>query len=178
MKKFILILFIVPLLAFQSDKMVKTKLTEEIRCVLPVNFFPMSEGDILRRLPSVRKPLAAYTDESRLVDFSVNVSASKWRNSDITIAKDFFKSSIFHLYDEVTLINEEIKTINKREYAVFEFVSLVKGDGLTKKAVRKYSYIQYTIKGGQVYVYALNAPSRLKDKWKSNASTIMNSIKM
>ena len=161
-----------------GDKMVKVKITNNVSCLLPENFFVMTDGDIFTRMPTNKKPVAAYTDESRLVDFVVTTATSKWKNEDLPIAKDFYKSSITHLYDEVDFIKEEFVTINKKKFAVFEFTSLVTGDGLSKKSIRKYAYVQYAIVGNQTMVFAFNAPYRVKDKWSATAQNIMSSLKI
>ena len=179
MKKVVIVLFLLPLLSFQSvGKLVKTKFNEEISGLIPKQFFVMAPGDVSRRLPSARTPLVAYTDEARNIDFSINISATSWAQKDIVIAKDFYKANIYHLFDEVNVLNEGIKTINGREFAVFEFESFVKGDGLTKKSIRKYTYIQYTIKGNKVFVFSFNAPVQLRQKWAPAAKEMMDNVKM
>jgi len=179
MRKIGLLVLLVALCGFMtSDKMVKVKISEKVNCLLPENFYPMTDGDIVTRMPTNKKPIAAYTDESRLVDFVVTSATSRWRSEDIAIAKDFYKASITHLYDEVDFIKEEIVTINKKQFAAFEFTTLVRGDDLSKKSVRKYAYVQYTIVDYQTMVFAFNAPYRIRDKWASTAQDIMNSLKV
>ena len=179
MKHVILVLLTTLIFGFRSgDKMVKIKISEKVNCLLPENFYPMTDGDIVTRMPTNKKPIAAYTDESRLVDFVVTSATSRWGSEDIAIAKEFYKANITHLYDEVDFLKEEIVTINKKQFAAFEFTTLVKGDDLTKKSIRKYAYIQYTIIDNQTMVFAFNAPYRIKDKWTDTAQSIMNSIKV
>ncbi|MDH5365703.1 MAG: hypothetical protein OEW67_01860 [Cyclobacteriaceae bacterium] len=179
MKKIVIALVLLPLLSFQNvGKLVKTKFTENISGLIPENFFVMTQGDIIRRIPSSQTPLAAYTDEARLMDFSINVSVSKWKKEDINIAKDFFKASVFNLYDEVNLLKEEMKIINGKAFAVFEFESLLKGDGVSQKNLRKYTYIQYTIQGNNAYVFSFNSPLQLKKKWQLAATEMMDNVKM
>ncbi|MDH5474599.1 MAG: hypothetical protein OEX22_02795 [Cyclobacteriaceae bacterium] len=179
MKKIVVAFVLFPLLSFQSvGKLVKTKFNDNISGIVPQSFVIMTQGDIIRRIPSSHTPLAAYTDEARLMDFSINVSVSKWKKDDIHIAKDFFKATVFHLYDEVNLIKEEMKIINGKQFAIFEFESLLKGDGISKKNLRKYTYIQYTIQGNNAYVFSFNAPLQLKQKWQPVAAEMMNNIKM
>lgn len=164
-----------------QDKMVKTKVTDNITISLPQNFYAMSEQDIAQRYPSVRKPIGAYTNDARLVDLSVNVSATRWREQDVEMAKDFFKASLFNLYDKVDLIQEDIKTINKKQFIVFEFESRINGDQFSldkKNPVRTYTYIQYLIMKGKTIVFSFNCPIHLKDKWQPVAPEIMNSIKV
>lgn len=179
MRKVLSLMILVVTCGFvSSDKMVKVKITNNISCLLPSDFLPMTDGDIVTRMPTNKKPLAAYTDESRLIDFVVTTATSRWRNEDLGIAKDFYKASITHLYDKVDFIKEETIEINKKKFAVFEFTSLVNGDDLSKKAVRKYAYVQYTIVGNQTMVFTFNAPHQLRDKWATKAQTIMNSLKV
>lgn len=179
MKKVVIILVLLPLLSFQTvGKLVKTKFSEEISGLVPEQFFMMTPEDILRRLPSARTPLVAYTDEARNIDFSINMSATSWAQKDIVMAKDFYKSNIFHLFDEVKMLNEGLKIINGREFAIFEFESFVKGDGLSKKSIRKYTYIQYTIKNNKAYVVSFNSPVQLREKWASSVKEMMDNIKI
>ncbi|MFM8738893.1 MAG: hypothetical protein ACKOC0_01670, partial [Cytophagales bacterium] len=56
----------------------KTKITEGITVLLPSTLSVMTPEDIVQRYPSVRSPLAAYTDVNRTADFSVNISATQW----------------------------------------------------------------------------------------------------
>ncbi len=164
-----------------SDKLVKTKIGDDITVNLPDTFFAMTEQDMAQRLPSVRQPVGAYTNEDRLVDFSVNISATRWRSTDIEIAKDFFKASVVELYDRVDFINEEIKIIDDKRYIIFEFDSRINGDKYTldqQGAVRKYSYILYLLINGKTIVFSFNCPIQLKDKWVDIAPKIMNSIKV
>lgn len=171
------------LVAFVTDneKLVKTKVTENITVSLPKSFFEMTPSDIAQRYPSVRKPIGAYTNEERLVDFSVNVSATQWRSTDVNIAKDFFKASIINLYDRVDFINEEIKIIDDRKFIVFEFDSRINGDSQSLEGtgpVRGYSYVQYLISQGKTIVFSFNCPIQRKMTWQATAQEVMNSIKI
>lgn len=179
MKKVIMYGLVMLSFAFTGgEKMKKVKIGENIKVSLPENFYPMTDGDIATRMPTNKKPLAAYSDESRLVDFVVTSATARWRSNDLGIARDFFKANINHLYDEVDFIKEDIVTINKKEFAVFEFTSLVKGDDLSKKSIRKYGYIQYAIVNNRTLVFSFNAPYQIKDKWSETAAKIMSSLKI
>ena len=171
------LLWIVP----AQQKMVKTKVTDNITLMLPEDFYAMSPDDIAQRYPSVRKPIGAYTNSSRMVDFSVNESATRWREQDTPMAKDFFKASLLNLYDEVEMIQEGVRTINKRNYIYFEFDSTIEGDKYSldkKNPVRTYTYIQYLIMNGKTLVFSFNCPYKFKDKWKEAAGEVMESIKV
>lgn len=163
------------------EKLVKTKVTDNISILLPKSFFEMTPSDIAQRYPSVRKPVGAYTNDERLVDFSVNISATQWRRGDVKIAKDFFKASIFNLYDRVDMINEEIKTIDDRQFIVFEFDSRINGDrgSLENQGpIRRYSYVQYLISKGKTYVFSFNCPIQRKEMWQKTAGEVMSSVKI
>jgi hypothetical protein len=62
------------LVSADRPKLVKTKVSDAITVSIPQGWRPMDGLDFTERYPSVRAPLAAYTNEERLIDFSVNVS--------------------------------------------------------------------------------------------------------
>ena len=111
--------------SFQDIKLKKTKVSDAITVSLPESFYPMAPQDIAQRYPSVRKPIAAYTNDQMLVDFSINQSASMWRQSDIEMAKSFMKSSVMNMFDSVEFIQEDIREINGHNYIVFEIISII-----------------------------------------------------
>src|SRR6185295_4299357 len=116
------------LTAFVPSKLVKTKVADGITVSLPPELFPMTPEDIAQRFPSVRAPLGAYGDQDRVVDFSVNVSATKWPDGDVKVAGDFFKASLYNLYDRLTLISEGTQVLHKKNFIYFEFESRISGD--------------------------------------------------
>lgn len=181
MIKFMTLLSVLAFFITSDVKLVKTKVGDDIVVNLPETFFPMTPSDIAQRYPSVRRPIGAYTNEDRLVDFTVNISATRWRSSDIEIAKDFFKASIVELYDRVDFITEEIKVINNMRYIIFEFDSRVNGDQYTldkQESIRKYTYVQYLLINGKTIVFSFNAPAQMKDRWVEVTPEIMNSIQV
>ena len=103
--KILSILLFVLLTAFAA-KMVKTRVAEGITVSLPPNLFPMTPDDIAQRFPSVRAPLGAFTNEDRVVDFSVNISATNWPDANAALAQKFFKAGLYNLYDRVDMIAE------------------------------------------------------------------------
>ncbi len=148
-------------------KMSRTKYATGISGLLPANLHPMTDGDIALRLPSVRKPLASYTSEDRLVEYSINVSATRWRSQDLPMVKDFFKSSILNLYVKVNFHEEKISEINKRPYAIFEFDSK-----------QKYNYVQYTLIDGKTLVFSFSCPKQQKMTWQPVIRKMMGSVKV
>lgn len=179
--KFSLLLTLCLLVVPSKLKLVKTKIGNSITVSLPDTFYPMSVEDIAQRYPSVRKPIGAYTNEDRLVDFSVNISATKWRSTDIEIAKDFFKASIVELYDRVDFKTEKIEVVNNMRFIIFEFDSRINGDKYSldqRDAIRKYTYLMYLLINGKTIVFSFNVPIQIKDQWVEIVPEVMNSIKV
>jgi len=181
MSKLLFIAGLVSFLGFTQDKLVKTKVSDHITVSLPQGFFPMSNSDLAQRYPSVRKPMGAYTNMERMVDFSIKESATRWRESDVVIAKDFFKASLVNLYDRVKITKEEIQTIDDRKFIVFEMDTRINGDrySLDKKdPVRTYVYIQYLLINGKTLVFSFTCPIQMKEQWQGTAQEIMQSVKV
>lgn len=181
MKKILLSFVIIGLFAFSPSKLVKTKVAEGITIALPPELQPMTADDIILRYPSVRAPLAAYTDVNRTLDFSVNISATQWPDADLEIAHKFFKSSITNLYDRVDIIDEGIHTIHKKKYIFFELESRVNGNRMAlgeQQPVFRYTYIQYLIQPGRTLVISFNCPKALREDWQENVRAMMKSVRV
>src|SRR4249920_1949885 len=125
MKKSFLCFILIALCGFAAPKLIKTKIANGITVLLPSDWKPMDNLDFTERYPSVRAPLAAYTNDERLIDFSVNVSATQWPDTDLELAQKFFKASIMNSFDRVVMINEGVEEINKKKFIFFEFESRV-----------------------------------------------------
>lgn len=170
-------------LIFPSDqpKLVKTRVTNDITVSLPKNWRPMDGLDFTERYPSVRAPVAAFTNEERVSDFSINVSATRWPDADLALAQKFFKASILNMFDRVEMIGEGIRKINGRNYIYFEFESRVQGnrmkEGLHDPVIR-YSYQQYLVEPGRTLVFSFTCPRRERDQWQPVAHLIMNSLRV
>lgn len=177
----LLMVMLLTLTAANKPKLVKMKVNDKITVSIPEGWRPMDDLDFSQRYPSVRAPLAAYTDDQRLVDFSINISATQWPDADKAMAKQFFKASLLNMFDRVDMIQEGIKEINGKEFIYFEFESRINGDRKeegTKDPVLKYTYIQYLILPGQTLVFTFNSPRRLKDEWQATAREMMEKIKV
>jgi hypothetical protein len=167
--------------AMDRPKLVKTKVNDQITVSIPKNWRPMDDLDFSQRYPSVRAPLAAFTDEDRLVDFAVNISATQWPDADLEMVKGFFKSSLLNMFDRVDMLSEGIREVNGKRIIFFEFESRVNGnrqqEGFTDP-VLKYTYIGYLVDSGRTLVFSFNCPRRMKDEWKDTAKAMMNAIKV
>ncbi|MGI9544195.1 MAG: hypothetical protein ACR2MX_13130 [Cyclobacteriaceae bacterium] len=139
----------------------------------------MTEQDVNSKFVSNRKPIAVYTNFDRTIDVGINLNQTSWRDGHIGLAKDFYYNTILSLYDKVDFSINEIRNVEGRDYAVFEFVSTIKGEegSITRKAaVVNYTYIQYTIKDGHTYVFSFSCPIYLKKQWQKTAGKIMASV--
>ncbi len=169
------------LAAFDSGiKLSRVKVTDEISVLLPRDFKPMDELDLSQRYPSVRRPIAAYTNPDRQVDFSVNVSASQWPDNNLEMAQKFFKASLYNLFDNVDMINEGIREVSGKQFIYFEFESRVRGDVRNQSLrdpVLNYTCIQYLVEPSRTLVFSFNCPRRLRPEWQETAHEMMKGIR-
>lgn len=162
-------------------KLMKVKVSDDITISIPRDWKPMDGLDFTERYPSVRAPLAAFTNPDRTVDFSVNISATRWPDGDLNIASKFFKSSLTNMFDRVTLIGEGVREVNGKKFIFLEFESRVNGSKNelgNADPVLKYSYLQYLIQPHRTLVFSFNCARRDRETWEKAAKTIMNNIKV
>lgn len=182
MRSGLIILAFLGLCSFEASvKLVRTKVSSNISVLLPKNFRPMDDLDFGQRYPSVRKPIAAYTNEDRLVDFSVNISATQWPDQNVELAQKFFKAGLANLFDNVEFISEGTHEVHGKSFIYFEFESRVKGNPRElsqRDPVLNYTYIQYLVEPGRTLVFSFNCPRRLRLEWQDTARKIMISVKM
>ena len=168
---------------YNSDAPIKLKkviIAKRVTVLLPEDFTAMPDEGIAVKYPAARKPLGVYSSPNGQIDFSVSEKPTTFIAKDLPLVKDFYKASILGTFSEVQFIREEIKTIDKKEMIVFEFVSTLKDENpnSNKAPVKKYTIIQYYIKGGRIMIFTFNAPAMLKEKWQKTANEIMASIKL
>ncbi len=169
------------LFSFDTSRLVRVKITDEISVMLPKEFKPMDDLDFNERFRSVRAPLGAYTDQDRLVAFSVNISATQWPDNDLEIAQKFFKSSLVNMFDRVDMLNEGISEINKKKFVFFEFESRMNGKNMSleqQAPVLEYTYIKYLVEPNRTLVFSFSCPRRMRPDWEITAHAIMSSIKV
>jgi len=175
-------LFLIALICMSADraKLMKVKVSDELSVLVPKDWNPMDERDIAQRYPSVRAPLAAYTNMERVADFSVNISATQWPDDDAVLAQKFFKAGVMNMFDRIEMIDEGIRTISGKKFIYFEFESRVNGSRQqveNKDPVLRYTYIQYLIQPGKALVFSFSCPSRQKAEWQETAREMMKGIK-
>ncbi|HYF67788.1 MAG TPA: hypothetical protein VD884_06625 [Ohtaekwangia sp.] len=165
----------------QKPKLVKTKVNQELTVVVPKGWTAMDAMDFTQRYPSVRAPLAAYTNEERTIDFSINVSATQWPDANLEISQQFFKASLMNMFDRVEMIGEGVREVNKKKFVFFEFTSRVNGikrqEG-NQSPVLKYTYIQYLVEPSRTLVFSFNCPQREMEDWQETAREMMDRIRI
>ena len=167
-------------LAADRPKLVKVKVTDAITISVPQGWNPMDALDFTQRYPSVRAPLAAYTNLDRTIDFSVNISATQWPDKDLALAQKFFKARLMSKFDRVEMIDEGVHEVNKKKYIFFEFDSRINGtrqEGYQEPVLR-YTYIQYLLEPGRTLVFFFNCPRREKQDWQETARLMMKNVKV
>ena len=174
---------LVPLLflSFDQPKLVKVKVSEDITVSIPKDWRPMDDLDFSERYPSVRAPLAAFTNEDRTVDFSVNISATRWPDANLEIASKFFKASLTNMFDRVTIVEEGIRQVNGDSFIFFEFESRINGNKNqlgNADPVLNYNYVQYLIQPHRTLVFSFHCSRRDRQAWEKAADAMMNSIKV
>ncbi len=163
-----------------SQKMVTTKIGDDITLKIPSNFINMSDQDRMRKFATSKVPLAMYATEMQDATLGVNDSPMQWTSNDTQTVYGFYKASLNALFDEIEFIQDDIKKINGREFIVFEFTSVVRDDNTFsgKRTHRNYTYIQYTSYNDQVLLFNFGCKSRIMNEWQGIAQEMMESIRI
>jgi len=181
MQKVLFLILLTIALPVDDPKLVKVKISNEITAMLPKDFVPMGELDFSQRYPSVRKPIGAYTNPDHEVDFSVNISATSWPDTNLEMAQKFFKSGVMNMFDRVEILSEGIHEVNGRKLIYLEFETRIRGDLSTlgnTEPILKYAYLEYLVEPSRTLVFSFNCPARLKSDWQETAGKIMKGIKI
>lgn len=176
-----IVLLSVAMMALAPVKWVKSHLPDGVTVSVPDRLLPMTEEDMAQRFPSVRAPLGAFTNTDRVIDFSVNISATNWPDGDIELAGKFFKSSLQNLYDRVDFISEGVQSIHKTRYIFFEFESRISGDRRRQELqdpILRYTLIQYHIRKERTLVFTFSCPKDQEEEWKPIAHEIMKRVRV
>jgi hypothetical protein len=177
----LLFLLLIGLVGFDQPKLVKTKVAEGITVSIPVGWRPMDEMDFRERYRSVRAPIAAYTNDERTIDFSVNISATQWPDANVEVARSFFKASLKNMFDRVEFIDEGVLEIKGKKYVYFEFESRVNGNPAKQEQrdpILKYTYQQYLVEKNRTLVFSFNCSRRDREEWQPVAKTMMKSVRV
>jgi hypothetical protein len=176
------------MLSMDAPKLSKRKIYDGITVAMPENFVVMSDNDIAGRYPSTKKPLAMFISEDTKADFGVNSSKAKFAQQDVNMLYAVYRATIIDTYDTTSapgdnpfrrepvkksfkFISEGIKTINKKEYAYFEYTSEFQN-------VKKYNYIMYTPHKKHVVIFNFSCDLRMMNIYQPIAQAMMNSVKV
>jgi hypothetical protein len=180
-KTFLFCIALSLLLVASTPALVKTKVNDKISVSLPTGFYAMTPEDITQRMPSVRAPIGAYTNQDRVVDFSVNVSATQWPDANQEIAAKFFKSALHNLYDRVEIIDEGIQKVHKKNFIYFEFESRTNSSQRVEggsEPIMKYTFIQYLVESDRTLVFSFNCPRNQREDWQEIARAVMKTVRV
>jgi hypothetical protein len=181
MRILLLLFTVLGLAAFApKPKLTATKLSSGLTVGVPVGFSALPDDGIAVKYPSPRKPLAVFTNPSGRVDFSVAVRPTTFESMDYGVLIKIYKASIQRLYSKVDFIKEDIRTVNGRDFILFEFVSTVTDTRRNSQLapIKKYQTVQYTIQKDQMYVFTFVAPAEEQKQWQPMAEAVMSGIVM
>ena len=181
MKSLSFLLLFLSLTAFApKPKLRNVKLGSGLAVGVPVSFAPLPDDGIAVKYPSPRKPLAVYSNPSGRVDYSVAVRPTTFESMDYAVLLKIYKSSIQRLYTKVDFLNEDIRTVNGRDFIYFEFVSSVSDTRRTNQLapIRRYQAVQYAIVKDQLYVFNFVAPAEEQAQWQPTAQAVMGAISL
>lgn len=163
----------------QTPGMSKKKISDDISMLVADNLIQMEGQEAATKFKTARPPIAAFSTEDQLVDFVVNYSNTNWGKDDVELMKSFYKSTISGLYTDIQYERDEVKQIEGRDFAVFEFVALVKppeGSFVQRSGQKYYNYIMYTIYAGRAYVFNFSCPNQLRSDWQELVPRMMQSV--
>ncbi|SNR85428.1 MULTISPECIES: hypothetical protein [Hymenobacter] len=174
------LLVVAALFAFAGPKLKKTVVSKNITVGVPDGFQPLPDDGIAAKYPAPRKPLAVFSSPNGRVDLSVAQKPTTFSNRDYSLLVKIYKASIQNMYSKVEFLKEDIRTVNKRDYVMLEFVSTVTDNrrNATLAPIRKYQLVQYSIEGDQLYVFTFVAPAEEQAQWQPVAQAVMASLVM
>ena len=169
------ILFFGLLVCRAQPVLIPRDVTNEISMKVPLQL--KQEPPTFQRFQSTT--LANFISADRRSDLSVNKSALRWSQADEELLSQFYKANILNIYDQVEMIQEEIRTINGRKFIIFEFSGQVVDEpNAFKEAKRRsdYTYIQYTIVSDGILVFRFTSTAQMTDYWQDSIRASMNSV--
>ncbi|ALD21760.1 hypothetical protein [Hymenobacter sp. DG25A] len=177
---FLVLLLTLTALAGPRPKLKKTAVNNRISLGVPAGFIPLPDEGIAAKFPAPRKPLAVFSDPSGRIDLSVAQKQTPFTSQDYGLLLKIYKASIQNMYTKVEFLAEDVRTINKRDFVVLEFVSTLSDTRRNGNLapIRRYQMVQYAIDGDQLTVFTFTAPADDQAKWQPTAQAVMQSISM
>lgn len=188
--------FLFTLLLFSSvvfsQELVKQKLEYGIKIEIPESFTEMPDQEYRQKYSAYLSPIAKFTGPSHQADLIVNVSMNNtvvykeqdapMTEEDLEILQSMYRGTIQSGHSNVEFIQDEIKTINKQPFIVFEFVGEIQDvdseGNYSGNPKYYYYYIQYTVKKEELLIFTFTCPQRSRGLWESIINQVMNSVKV
>ena len=183
-KYFIIIILSIVCFSFKQSEveLKKRKIGDNLATIeLPESFLPMTEEEIIAEFASKKKPLAAFRDAQYPCSFGVSSNSTTWDDETLEMFKLFNKSTIMGIHSEVNFLKEEIVTIGNKKYVVFEFKASVKPVRVSvvdEGDLKKYNYVQYTVKDGQMIGFNFSCPLRYMRHWQPTVQKMMQTVQI
>ena len=169
------ILFFRLLVSISQPLLILRELADNITMNVPLEL--KQEPPTLQRTTS--SMLAIFVSQDRRSDLSVNKSQLRWSEADEELLSQFYKANILNIYDQVDMIQEEIREINGRTFIVFEFSGQILDEPnafIEAKRRSDYTYIQYLIVEDGILIFRFTSSNRQKNYWQSAIREAMDSV--
>ena len=176
----------------QESTLVKTDINGKLKISIPATFKALSEQDVVQQYGVARVPEAVYNDtivddvvlsigvRVDSINSTINYKGIKGSSDsvDLVIEKSFYKAALSGHYAEVKFINDEVTTINNRQFMLFEFTSVLDGKNGKGTSVisKQYNYIAHGFKGKKKFIITFACPLDQQEKWQPIAQEIIKSI--
>lgn len=169
---FILITFL-----FQDTDLKKQKLTDYLSMGVPSTLRAMTQQELSAKFLGAKIPDAALTEQSSAVEFTVTGSPTFWMEKDLNLLKEFYDASIPQLFSDIKFEQQQMVTINDRQFVAYEFVGTPEVEDPNKMPEKRYTYILYTIFRNGLVTISFSCPPYLKEDWKPIANDMYKTIK-
>jgi hypothetical protein len=169
------------LLAFAPPKLKKVQVAKNLTVAVPADFQPLPDDAIASKYPAARKPLAVYSNPAGRIDYSIAARQTTFSNRDYAVLLKIYESKLKSTYSKVDILTHDIKTINKRDFIVLEFVSTLADTRRGREMmapIKRYELMQYAIEGDQQYVFHFISPVEEQARYQPVAQAIMNSVEL
>ncbi|KUG09301.1 hypothetical protein [Solirubrum puertoriconensis] len=176
-------LWLLPLLlllvAFVAPNLKKVQVAKNLTVSVPEDFQPLPDDAIASKYPAARKPLAVFSNPAGRVDFSIANKQTTFTDRDYALLLKVYESNLQRTYTKVDFISKDIRTVNKRDFVVLEFVSTLTDNRRGREMMaplKRYQLMQYAISGDQLYVFHFNSPIEEQKQYQPVAQAVMQSI--
>lgn len=178
--------------SISQEQLVSQTINKNIKMLTPTTLIKVNGSQVLGKFGNDFAPKAAFVGAGERTVLTVTeiydtvgfyqpgYAKKKSIARDVTIEKSFYRSSILAYAKEVDFLQDDIKTINKRNFIVFEVegtqeLKNTKGGPVEKKF---YRYLQYCFVKDRKYIFNFSCPYSDRGYWKEPIRKIMESVKI